>query len=246
MQMAAISHTDISIILSQTRGFEKAFSLSYLRYNAVFLDSFSVLRVYYRQNHTTEVHPMEKPRIGCVVMAAGNASRFGANKLAAQVDGKTLLRRALEAVPPACFAQVVVVTQYPEAAEAARRFSFTPVENQHPDWGISHTISLGLDALQDCDAALFLVSDQPLLRQASVAELVDLYCRTRPTSWLWATTVSAATPACSPPASFRSCGSCGGSRRQHGHPPSRGRPAAVRRARPASWRTWTPAPRWTS
>lgn len=45
---------------------------------------------------------MEKPRIGCVVMAAGNASRFGANKLAAQVDGKTLLRRALEAVlPPA-------------------------------------------------------------------------------------------------------------------------------------------------
>ena len=120
---------------------------------------------------------MEKPRIGCVVMAAGNASRFGANKLAAQIDGKTLLCRALEAVPPACFAQVVVVTQHPEAAEAARRFSFTPVENQHPDWGISHTISLGLDVLQDCDAALFLVSDQPLLRQASVAELVDLYRR---------------------------------------------------------------------
>ena len=120
---------------------------------------------------------MEKPRIGCVVMAAGSASRFGTNKLAAQIDGKTLLCRALEAVPPACFAQVVVVTQHPEAAEAARRFSFTPVENQHPDWGISHTISLGLDALQDCDAALFLVSDQPLLRQASVAELVDFYRR---------------------------------------------------------------------
>lgn len=120
---------------------------------------------------------MEKPRIGCVVMAAGSASRFGTNKLAAQIDGKTLLCRALEAVPPACFAQVVVVTQHPEAAEAARRFSFTPVENQHPDWGISHTISLGMDALQDCDAALFLVSDQPLLRQASVAELVDFYRR---------------------------------------------------------------------
>ena len=44
---------------------------------------------------------MEKLRIGCVVMAAGNASRFGRNKLAAEVDGKTLLRRALEAVPPA-------------------------------------------------------------------------------------------------------------------------------------------------
>ena len=41
---------------------------------------------------------MEKLRIGCVVMAAGNGSRFGRNKLAAEVDGKTLLRRALEAV----------------------------------------------------------------------------------------------------------------------------------------------------
>ena len=120
---------------------------------------------------------MEKLRIGCVVMAAGNASRFGRNKLAAEVDGKTLLRRALEAVPPGRFCRVAVVTQYPEAAEAARRFSFTPVKNRHPDWGISHTISLGLDTLGDCDAALFLVSDQPLLEQASVAGLLDFYCR---------------------------------------------------------------------
>ena len=119
---------------------------------------------------------MEKLRIGCVVMAAGSASRFGRNKLAAEVDGKTLLRRALEAVPLNRFSRVAVVTQYPEAAALAREFAFTPVENTHPDWGISHTISLGLDALGDCDAALFLVSDQPLLEQASVVELVDFYC----------------------------------------------------------------------
>lgn len=119
---------------------------------------------------------MENLRIGCVVMAAGNASRFGQNKLAAEVDGKTLLRHALEAVPPDRFSRVAVVTQYPEAAALARDFAFTPVENIHPDWGISHTISLGLDALGDCDAALFLVSDQPLLQQSSVAELVDFYC----------------------------------------------------------------------
>ena len=108
-------------------------------------------------------------------MAAGNASRFGQNKLAAEVDGKSLLRRTLEAVPAHRLCRVAVVTQYPEAAEAARRFSFTPVENHHPDWGISHTISLGLDALGDCDAALFLVSDQPLLERASVEGLLDLY-----------------------------------------------------------------------
>ena len=52
-------------------------------------------------------------KIGCIVMAAGNARRFGSNKLDARVEGKTLLRRALEAVPAACFDRVAVVTQYP-------------------------------------------------------------------------------------------------------------------------------------
>ena len=37
--------------------------------------------------------------LGCVIMAAGNAVRFGANKLEAELDGKPLIRRAFEAVP---------------------------------------------------------------------------------------------------------------------------------------------------
>ena len=55
-----------------------------------------------------------KPKIGCVVMAAGNARRFGENKLAAQLRGRSLILRALEAVPAEKFDKVVVVTQYPE------------------------------------------------------------------------------------------------------------------------------------
>ncbi|MBQ0037038.1 MAG: nucleotidyltransferase family protein [Clostridiales bacterium] len=118
---------------------------------------------------------MRKLRIGCVVMAAGNASRFGANKLAAIVDGKTLIQRSLDAVPTEQFERVVVVTQYPEVAELAQSHGFSPVENQHPDWGISHTISLGLQELSDMDAILFQVSDQPLLSRQSVAGLVRYY-----------------------------------------------------------------------
>ena len=38
------------------------------------------------------------PSLGCLVMAAGSGRRFGGNKLAADLDGKTLIRRALEAV----------------------------------------------------------------------------------------------------------------------------------------------------
>lgn len=116
-------------------------------------------------------------KIGCVVMAAGNARRFGENKLAAQLRGRSLILRALEAVPAELFGTVVVVTQYPEVMRLAKEFRFAAVHNEHPDWGISHTIELGLTGLRDCDGVMFLVSDQPLLRRESVAELVRLWQR---------------------------------------------------------------------
>ena len=113
--------------------------------------------------------------IGCVVMAAGDARRFGENKLAALFDGKTLIRRALEAVPSEEFSAVAVVTQYPVVEELAAEFGFIPVRNPHPDWGISHTIRLGLEALGDCEAALFQVSDQPMLCRETVAAEVAFF-----------------------------------------------------------------------
>ena len=150
-----------------------------------------------------------KPKIGCVVMAAGNARRFGENKLAAQLRGRSLILRALEAVPAEKFDKVVVVTQYPEVMRLAGEFHFAAIHNPHPDYGISHTIELGLTALRDCDGVLFQVSDQPLLRRESVAELVDRW-RTRPEKIVALGHGGVrAIPASSLPGSFRSCWSCG-------------------------------------
>ena len=117
-------------------------------------------------------------KIGCVVMAAGSSRRYGDNKLAAQLRGRSLILRALEAVPTEQFDTVVVVTQYPEIMRLAAEFRFAAVLNEHPEYGISHTIKLGLTSLRDCDGVLFQVSDQPLLRRESVAELVQLWKQT--------------------------------------------------------------------
>ena len=119
----------------------------------------------------------EDMKIGCVVMAAGNARRFGENKLARELAGKSLIRRAMEAVPAEEFSTVAVVTQYPEVEALAEEFGFLTVRNLHPDWGISHTIYLGLAALGECGAAMFLVSDQPLLRRETVKAEVDFFRR---------------------------------------------------------------------
>ena len=118
---------------------------------------------------------MDTLKIGCVVMAAGNARRFGNNKLASTLAGRSLIQRALEAVPAELFSSVAVVSQYPEIIKLAEEFCFTAIRNEHPDYGISHTISLGLRELRDCDGVLFLVSDQPLLRRESVVKLAELW-----------------------------------------------------------------------
>lgn len=119
--------------------------------------------------------------VGCVVMAAGNAERFGENKLSAMLNGKTLLERALDAVPAELMQAVVVVTQYPAAEELAETYGFACRRNDHPERGQSRTIRLGTEALQDtCGAIVYMVADQPLLRRESVAALIGAW-REHPT-----------------------------------------------------------------
>ncbi len=107
-------------------------------------------------------------KLGCILMAAGSGSRFGVNKLEAMFEGKTLAERAIDVIPKEDFYAVAVVTQYPRLMELAKSRGFLAVENEKPEDGISHTIRLGMDALQDADALMFLVADQPKLRKESV------------------------------------------------------------------------------
>ena len=64
---------------------------------------------------------------GCLLMAAGNASRFGENKLAARFDGQSLFSLALAAIPAEMFARVTVVSQYPALLEEASLAGFDTI-----------------------------------------------------------------------------------------------------------------------
>ena len=115
--------------------------------------------------------------VGCLLMAAGNAERFGENKLLCTLDdGKMLIERALGAIPRECFARVLVVTQYDAVAALAEARGFETLRNEYPERGQSETIRLGVAALQrDCGAICFMVADQPLLRRETVAREVDFF-----------------------------------------------------------------------
>lgn len=116
---------------------------------------------------------MAAPWVSCD--GGGKRAPLRGNKLTCTLEGRTLIERTLEAVPREEFAAVCVVSQYEDIEELAGRYRFAAIHNAHPDWGISHTIRLGTEAMQDCDGILYLVSDQPLLRRDSVLRVVEAW-----------------------------------------------------------------------
>ena len=112
-------------------------------------------------------------KLVCIVMAAGQARRFGANKLLQEFGGRPLCSRALAAARQDCFSETIVVTAYDAVAALAE--GLTVVRNDRPELGISRTIRLGLAAAGECDGAVFLTADQPLLTGQTLQRLAAAF-----------------------------------------------------------------------
>ena len=114
-------------------------------------------------------------KCGCVLLAAGLGSRFGGGKLHADVDGISMIDRALDTLSAAKMKHVAVVSADKRILDAARKHGFSPVLNDAPEEGISRSIRLGIEAMGGADALMFMVADQPLLTKESIVRLVEAH-----------------------------------------------------------------------
>ena len=115
-------------------------------------------------------------KIGCIILAAGRAVRFGENKLLQPFRGKPLIAWSMDAVPTERLGPVCVVTREPAVEALAAARGWQTVRNDAPELGVSRSVALGTEALAgDCDGLLFLVADQPLLRRETVERLLDRF-----------------------------------------------------------------------
>lgn len=121
-------------------------------------------------------------RLGCVVMACGEGTRFAAaggagNKLLAPLAGEPLVVRTLVSVPAWRF-EVVVSTRWPEVADAVRR-AHPYVQVVCPEGGRATrraSACAGLAAgMARWEGCLFLPGDQPLVSEASFFALADAF-----------------------------------------------------------------------
>ena len=117
------------------------------------------------------------PLVVAVVLAAGQSSRMGENKLLADVDGQPMIRRTVASLRQAADLTVVVTGRDREQVEAALRgLPVMMVHNSRYAEGMSGSLRAGVAALPpDTDAAVIGLGDMPLVGPDAVRRLIAAY-----------------------------------------------------------------------
>lgn len=113
--------------------------------------------------------------IAALVLAAGSGSRFGGTKQVAALEGKPLVRHAVDAALVAGITDVVVVVGHDaDAVARAAGSDVRIVRNPRFALGQSTSLIAGIDALGgDVEAAVVLLADQPGITPEMVRTLLD-------------------------------------------------------------------------
>jgi len=117
-------------------------------------------------------------KIGAVILAAGESSRFGRPKQLVQFRGKSLVRRVVDAAKDAnCSVIVVVLGSKREQIERELKETDAIVaENKGWRRGIGSSIRVGVESAvnqaPDIEAIVLLTCDQPFLKTDTIERLI--------------------------------------------------------------------------
>lgn len=116
-------------------------------------------------------NPVEPPNAvhGCIIMASGLGTRFGSNKLMANLDGAPLIAHVIRACD-GLFAKRVAVTRHKDVAKLCRTMGVEAIMHGEPLR--SDAVRLGMQAMGGCDTVTFIQADQPLISANTLAALL--------------------------------------------------------------------------
>ena len=121
--------------------------------------------------------PAVEGKVTAIVLAAGEARRFGSAKQLARVGGRTLVQHAIDA---ASSADEVVVVLGARAEQIEPALSLPPAARtvRNPDFadGQSTSLRAGVSAVgRDVAAVVVLLADQPGVGEADVRAVIEAY-----------------------------------------------------------------------
>ncbi|MGH7590975.1 MAG: nucleotidyltransferase family protein [Gemmatimonadales bacterium] len=129
----------------------------------------------------------DAPALYVLFLAAGEGRRFGGPKLLRPHRGRPLVAYALDTIAQARADSLieggvaVIPGRHTALRQLARDRGLRVVQNAEPDRGFSHSLQLGLRALDTLEllppptAALVTLGDQPRVPPVTIARLVDAW-----------------------------------------------------------------------
>ncbi|MCC7117264.1 MAG: putative selenium-dependent hydroxylase accessory protein YqeC [Anaerolineales bacterium] len=131
-----------------------------------------------QQNH---VQTFEKT--AGIILAAGDATRFGKPKQLLDWKGKPFVRQVAETALKAGLEPVVVVTGacHAEIESCLSELPITLIQNPHPAEGQSASIKIGLQSISGpVGSVVFLLADQPQIPVNVIQALTEMHARALP------------------------------------------------------------------
>jgi molybdenum cofactor cytidylyltransferase len=122
--------------------------------------------------------PSHAGRVAGVVLAAGSSSRLGRNKLLLEIGGEPVVRRAARGALEAGLSPVIVVLGFEadQVSAALGPLDLVPVVNPDHALGMHTSLRTGIRRVPpDCDAAVVILADMPLVTAAMSAALVTRF-----------------------------------------------------------------------
>jgi molybdenum cofactor cytidylyltransferase len=121
-------------------------------------------------------------RVSAIVLAAGQATRMGGQKLLLPLRERALVEWVADAALGAGVSETIVVVGH-EAEEVGAILRDRPVRIVlNPDYaaGMSTSLRAGVRAVRpDCDAAVFLLGDQPFVTSELIDRLIEVFADER-------------------------------------------------------------------
>ena len=118
------------------------------------------------------------PGIHAIILAAGQAQRFGRVKLLEEFDGEPLVRRSLNIARSVLHGNSWLVTGHSanDIEEAARGLAGHVLYNPDYAQGMGSSIACGATACSDrADAIVIMLADQPLISRSHLANLISAW-----------------------------------------------------------------------
>ncbi|HVJ53232.1 MAG TPA: molybdopterin-binding/glycosyltransferase family 2 protein [Aliidongia sp.] len=122
--------------------------------------------------------PPSRPRIAAIVLAAGQSSRMGRNKLLIEIDGASMVERAVDAALASAASPVIVVLGHQADSVRARLAGRKVVLVKNPDYaqGLSTSLKRGLAAVPDeADGIVVCLADMPGIGQRLIDRLIAAF-----------------------------------------------------------------------